>query len=217
MNITDLYSSRQKRLRGEVPDVFQYDAIPKPLRVQIVHILSDVLGDVDCHIPLCRTTYEYIVKTLCREYGVHELDQGSRGRLVSAKLFDFIEQEHSAERVLDAVELAFRMVDVVARKRGYLSRGNASELADSAINELNVRFQQHGIGYRYESEEIIRIDSEMLHAEVVKPALQLLHDPQFKGPEAEFLLSHEHYRHGRTKEAITECLKSLGVCPRIAL
>ena len=43
----------------------------------------------------------------------------------------------------------------------------------------------------------------------VKPALVLLTAPEYKGAQAEFLAAHDHYRHGREKEAITECLKSL--------
>ena len=43
MGIFDLFSKRQKRLRGEAPDVYTYDEIPEPLRVQIVHIFRDIL------------------------------------------------------------------------------------------------------------------------------------------------------------------------------
>ena len=42
MKIYELFSKRQKRMRGEVPDVYQYETIPPELRVQIVHIWNDV-------------------------------------------------------------------------------------------------------------------------------------------------------------------------------
>ena len=45
MAIIDLFSKRQKKLRGEVPDIFSYDDIPQTLRVQIVHIIKDVIGE----------------------------------------------------------------------------------------------------------------------------------------------------------------------------
>ena len=45
MGIFNLFSKRQKRLRGEMPDVYLYDTIPNALRVQIVHILRDCLGN----------------------------------------------------------------------------------------------------------------------------------------------------------------------------
>ena len=87
-------------------------------------------------------------------------------------------------------------------------RSDASELADAAIGELNERFREHGVGYQFDR-EIVRVDSQLLHAEVVKPALSLLRSPEYKGAQAEFLAAHSHYRHGRSKEAIAECLKAL--------
>jgi len=47
MKAFDLFSKRQKRSRGEVPDVYQYKTIPEVLRVQIVHIIRDAFGDLD--------------------------------------------------------------------------------------------------------------------------------------------------------------------------
>ena len=34
----ELFSKRQKQLRGEVPEVYQYEDIPQKLRVQISYI-----------------------------------------------------------------------------------------------------------------------------------------------------------------------------------
>lgn len=214
MRIINLFSKRQAKLRGEVPDVFVYDKLPQELRVQIVHIFRDALGnenDIHRHGILVSGAYEFIVDALCREYGVFELpsakDSGHRDYL--AELFNFILSEKNVERVLDAVELGCRVVDVHSRKWEYRHRQDAGAEADAALAELNARFQLHGFGYRFEAGDIIRVDSEVVHAEVVKPALVLLHDSKYKGAEAEFHQAYEHYRHGRMKEALTECLKSL--------
>jgi hypothetical protein len=48
----------------------------------------------------------------------------------------------------------------------------------------------------------------LIHDGVVKPALKLLADPKFNGANDEFLKAHEHYRHGRHKECLAECLKA---------
>lgn len=45
MAIFDLYFKRQRRLKGEVPDVYLYDQMPHALRVQIVHVWDDTLGN----------------------------------------------------------------------------------------------------------------------------------------------------------------------------
>src|SRR5262245_14292220 len=213
MTITDLFSKRQKRLRGEAPDVFVYDMIPQELRVQIVHILRDALGDEQEYQygDMVTRAYATIVTLLCREYGLFDLrdskDYGDRNYL--SELFNFILREVDVERVLDAVELAFQVISAESRRWDYRHHEYAAEEADGAVAELNARFQQHGVGYRFEANEIIRIDSELLHSEVVKPALSFLHAPPFKAAQDEFLLAYEHYRHGRSKEALAECLKSL--------
>ena len=54
----------------------------------------------------------------------------------------------------------------------------------------------------------MRVDSQLLQAEAVKPALFLLCDKQYAGANEEFLLAFEHYRHARYEEALNECLKS---------
>jgi AbiJ N-terminal domain 4 len=212
--IIDLFSKRQKRLRGEVADVYIYDKIPDPLRVQIIHIWEDTLGnqaEEERGYNGVRGAYEFIVESLCREYGLFKLSDvgGYRNREHRMELFQFLLQEQQAEKVLDVVELSFRFIDYKTRDYYYLCRPDASKFADDAISELNTRFREHGIGFQYVDGEIIRVDSELIHAEVVKPALALLHAKEFDGAQAEFLKAHEHYRHGNGKEALAECLKSL--------
>jgi hypothetical protein len=55
---------------------------------------------------------------------------------------------------------------------------------------------------------LIRVDSEFLHSEAVKPVLTALRITGFQGANEEFLLAHEHYRHGRHKECLVDCLKA---------
>lgn len=214
MSTIDLYSKRQKQLRGEVPDVYTYDSIPQPLKVQIVHIWRDTLGHEreyhDSYVGT-RGAYKFIVEKLCREYGLFSLpgakDFGDRNYL--SELSNFLLQQQDVEKALDAIELSFRFIDLLTRKYDYLHRDNASKRADDAIDELNARFREHGIGYQFTDNKIIRVDSELLHVEAVKPALAILRSSEYAGAQAEFLKAHEHYRHGNTKEALAECLKSL--------
>lgn len=83
---------------------------------------------------------------------------------------------------------------------------------ESAVNELNQRFRERGVGYQYESGKIIQVDSQYLHAEAVKPALAVLSDRMYEGANAEFLNAHEHYRTKRYKECLNDCLKAFESC-----
>lgn len=111
------------------------------------------------------------------------------------------------EHVLDFVELTFKLIDYTYRNRIEFLK-NSKITADEAIGELNLRFREHGVGYQYESGKIIRVDSQIIHAEAVKPVLLLLSDVRFQGANEEFLKAHEHYRHKRYKECLVECLKA---------
>ena len=144
MSIFDLFSKRQKTLRGEVPDVFSYDTIPQALKVQIVHIWNDTIGSENEYLDSYHGTqraYQFVVDTLCREYGVFTLmgsrDYGSRN--YRTELANFLLQQADHEKILDATELSFRLIDRMTRTWEFLGRNNASELADSALDELNAR------------------------------------------------------------------------------
>jgi hypothetical protein len=207
MAIIDLYSKRQKKLRGEVPDVYRYDDLPETLMNQIAQIWSSVIGPSHSYTP-AYTLYDTVVGSLRREYGVFSLASVRGVKTPEDELSTFFLGFASEEQQLDVVELTFRAIDGNARRTYYLGRGEPSRVVDEAIEELNGRFQEHGIGYQYTNGEIIRIDSQLIHSEVVKPALKLLNANGYEGPQQEFLAAHEHYRTGKMKEALNECLKS---------
>lgn len=79
---------------------------------------------------------------------------------------------------------------------------------DEAIEELNQRFQEHRIGYQFQSGQLIKQTDQYLHEEVMLPALTLLIDPQFRGAQEEFLKAHQNYRGQRYKEAVADALKA---------
>ena len=210
MPVFDLFSKRQKKLRGDIPDVYVYDDLPRPLRVQIVHIWKDTLGDHDqylYHLEV-NNAYKFIADVLCREFGVFQLSKNHGRRNYFNELINFFLQENDIKKALDAVVLSFRLIDGPTREWQYLKRHDASEKADDAIEELNYRFKEHCIGYQFSNGQIIRMDSELIHAEIVKPALELLNQGNYAGAQQEFLKAHEHYRKGNAKEALNECLKA---------
>ena len=211
--IFDLFSKRQKRLRGDVPDIYTYDDIPNTLRVQVIHIWYDVLGNQQNYYgnrDKVESAYKFIVDTLCREYGLFHLPSHDKynDRMYLNELGDFLLQEKDIDKIIDIIELSFKVISHFTNDYYYLHRNNASELIDKAISELNNRFKEHGIGFQFVENEIIRIDSELLHTETVKPALKLLNQKNYQGAQEEFLSAYEHYRHGKNKESLNDCLKA---------
>ena len=196
MPVTDLFSKRQKRSRGEVPDVYQYETIPNQLRVQIVQILEDAFGelyynpnwgpDSNAH------EFVFIHKALCREYGVFTLGKPHDSDFESVA--NFFLQTKEVEEVIDVIELSFQFLNDNLQERDRL-------IFDNAIDELNFRFHEQGVGFQYESGQIIRVDSQLIHSEVIKPALSVLSAPMYKGANTEFLSAHGHYRARSIKSA----------------
>jgi len=212
MAITNLYSKRKRALKGDVSDIYSYDEISEKLRVQIVHIINDAIG-------VCATfsnmrSYGYqrdhsdqaymdICKTLRQEYGVFELSRNANSYY--NEVYDFFLNTESVDECLDIIELSFSVIDGYVRKNKYYFKSNA----DEAINDLNQRFKENSVGYQFENGEIIRVDSQFVHAEVVKPILLVLSSSsEYEGVLDEFMSAHEHYRHGKYKECLNDCLKS---------
>lgn len=203
MGIIDLYSKRQKRLRGEFPDVYQYSDFPRPLRVQLVYILRDTLGEGHAWTRAGEIIllYREIEQILAREYGLFKLSPNSDDYADS--LTTFILEQEDTEKILDVFEVGFRYAAYWAGEiKG--ARLNSTD----AIKEFNGRLREHGLGYQYQAKNIIRVDSEFIHAEVVKPVLKVLSEMRYQGANEEFLKAHEHYRHGRLQPCLVECLKA---------
>lgn len=208
MPIYETFSKRMKRLnqQGEA-DVYQYTDLPKPFRMQVVHIWRDVLPPEDEAVKAERD-WENIHNIMARELGLWTL--GPESHRPFSQCASFLVKANT-ENALDLIELTFEWFDREIRQRP------VGEIVDEAIAELNHRFREHRIGYEFVGGELMRVDSQFVHAKVIKPALSLLHTKGFKGAEEEFLMAHEHYRHGLFKEAINEALKAFestmkGVC-----
>ena len=211
MPISYIFSKRQKKKLGNVPDVFQYNDLPQEFRVQVVHILRDAIGlpqrSYEGFYGDAHEVYKTIHNLLCREYGLFSLVDNSDGNFANSIFNFFLNTE--IDKALDLIEMSFRVISNLEDNYSFHRDAGTSMKGSEAVAELNFRFFEHGIGYQFESREIIRVDSKIAHAEIIKPVLQtLFSDKAYTGANDEFLKAHEHYRHGRYKECLNECLKS---------
>ena len=210
MSVIDLYSYRKRVAEGGTPDVYDYDSLSRELRTQIIHIWRDAIG------PYYRykgyeireaiennAAWDMIHNTIAREHGVFDL---GKEYYVNERCEKYLLREESVDLALDIVEISFRYIEYIA---GLLDghdkeRRGIKVSAESAIAELNERFRRAAVGYSFESGKLIRIDSELIHSDIVQPALRFLQKQGFEGPRDEFMKAHGHYRVGETKDAITD-------------
>ncbi len=216
----DLFSRKKRASERELPDVFRYDEIPHPLRIQLLHALDDARQCIcDRTVPGYRilgTEGEDIFAEAClvlrRALGLGKLIEARRGlramndtqtRDLCDEFTAFFENCET-EQVLDAVLIVMKLIEEAERNRILDKECNSGTVAA----EINRRFLEHSIGYKYQSGQIVVATNSVLHTEAITPALSLLTDQRFMGANEEFLKALEHYRHGRLGECLVDCLKA---------
>ena len=200
MAIYETFSKRKRRAEQTEPDVYQYDEIPETLRVQVWRIFRKSIGHIN-------QPWDYARETIAQELGRTTL---ANFKNPQEDCLSFLRSEQNVDYWLDLVEILARIIDRILRQFSVHQRedGGITQEPDDAIEELNGRFGEARLGYQYENGQIVRIDSQLIHAEVTKPALHLLSDPRFKGAEEEFLKAHEHYRVRNYKDCNTNALNA---------
>lgn len=206
MAVYELYSKRKKKLeRNGTVEPYIYNDIPITFRRQVMHIWLENIGrwGIDRlrhHLPQNRL-WKLLHDTLAREYGLFDL---ATGHNEFEKFQSFFLNTIDYEQVIDAIEITFNILESDKPRELGIHRVRIND----AIKELNVRLEEHALGYEYVSHEIIRKDSKFVHSEITKKALELLYEEGFQGASDEFLNAHRHYREGKFKEAINDALKA---------
>lgn len=214
MAIWDLFSKRQAdAAKSGIADVYQYDNIPKNLRVQVAQISIESVGVVGASSRLYGQSgqdnprWAEIERIFCRERGVYSLQHGEyAGERVIKYMHDC-----PTDDWLDLLEILCFTIIVVGNDDHHIFRQQweVQTHRDDSISEINYRLKQAGVGFQFETDQLIRIDSQFIHSEIVKPAIDLLSGPGFSGPRQEFLAAHQHYRNGENRQAVSMAANAL--------
>jgi len=211
MGIVDLFSRRKRqRLNAGKPDIYRYDTIPEAVRRQIVDIWLWSTGPVVSPslfggVQQNEWSWNFwlaIANAIRHEKGLRELGPGEDPFTQCANYFGV--STAKIEDAVDVLEITFGAIENLSGFEDWQRKELRISIdPSSAINELNFRLQEAGVGYRFENGRIVELNSRYLHAEAVKPALALLSDARFAGPHEEFLHAHELYRTARANDAKT--------------
>lgn len=207
MPIFKIYSKRKKGL----PDVLTYDKLSDKMKNQVYHIWNDFFKQECFSKELTEYGRKYIYETICKEEGKKSLYFNGMFKELSpvVQVEKYFEELKETDKIIDVIEVTFFCIirlEIAAKQRNKLIK--ITYTADKAIKELNNRFKENGVGYQFTNEQIIRIDNKLLHKETIQPTLDLLHEPEYKNANDEFLKAHEHFRFRRNQECLNECLKS---------
>jgi hypothetical protein len=209
MAVFNLLSKRRKaEVQGGAPDVYQYDSVPKKLRAQVVHLCLDAIGTTEGYGHVPEIHWQYLHDALAREKGVLALGKAYDG--YGKCCVQWFLESASHEDALDFIELVAQHIDCALSRFGDQQRRifGIKQSSIEALDELNQRFRENGLGYSYENGYLIRLDSQYIHSEVVRPALALLSEAPFARANEDFLLAHKHYRNGLHEDCVVACQRA---------
>ncbi|HEY4289453.1 MAG TPA: hypothetical protein VGN00_20265 [Puia sp.] len=202
MGITVTYS----RLKDGLPDIFTYDDISTKLKIQIFHIWKEFFLQEAIPKHIQNQTFEEIISTILKEHGILYLPKDDSFRDGPSRLYSYINQLSGIDKVLDVIQLMFQFSEFVSpflKDQGY--NDELKYKAEEAIEELNYRFKENGVGYEFKSSRILRTDHSLLHKEAIQVALHFLLDSKYATVNNEYLTAHSRFRLN-TNEGNQECL-----------
>jgi hypothetical protein len=199
--IYDVFSKRDETL----PDVYKYDELPLKFRNQVNWIWNKsvlrLVTDSANTNPLLLKLHEIVASE-------HGLDWPFMGNTeLRFSITETVRDNPDVGLVLDIIECSMRLLPVFAQV-GFQPL-KSGEVAN-AINALNHRFRENGLGYEYnvDAKKLIRIDNTVTHQETIRPTLHLLAGPQYQAANDEYLAALEDYKQGDYEDCLIKCGKA---------
>ena len=200
--------SRRNRDKSKDPDFYTYNDFPVAFRNQCYHILSTFIERIENKHFLGNFT-GIICEGYAQEKGLKCIPGGYTNCNNMYAIEKYIDNA-SNEDFLDFLDYIFTNI---------ICNENFSKEAEkyfqfesnpfqNAIDELNLRFVQHNLGYECTNDEIIIKNNAVIHKTIIKPALKMLSDNRFRGAEQEYLTAFDHLRKGNNKDAILNAGKA---------
>lgn len=214
MAIFNLFSKRQADAeKSGVADVYQYEEIPTHVRVQVKQIAVEGMGHVGSHGDRMmygdeeNNLWVELERVFLREKGVEAI---ATGDFAGSRVLAYMRECPTLDW-LDFLELVCLGIRIMGDENHHVARQNwgVKTTPEKAIDEINYRLREAGVGYQVEGKHVVRVDSQFIHAEVVKPALTLLSGDGFEGPRQEFMSAHQHYRAGEHRQAVAMAANAL--------
>lgn len=219
MPVIKTYSARvADAAKAGTPDVYIYDELPPFLRKQLAKIFTDCIGpgwpprDYGFNEPPRNANERWGPISRLMDKEIESFGLPERDAYGYAYCMEYLKTSKDVNGVLSLTEICAVVIHDLATndpgaQRSYQQGATQNPL--DGLAELNQRFLNAGIGYQFENGQIIRVDSQYVHAEVVKEALRLLHEPEFEEANAEFLKAHRHLREGNLRDCNTAALRAM--------
>lgn len=199
--IFKFYSDRNRDI-AEESEVYIYDRFPCEFRNQFLINILEVCKVIQTS---CAKPIMTIFKCFAKEAGL-DLYFDLQNEAISWQLLKKYVNSCSDMDFLNLLEFVFNLFIYNKFLCDYSNNNNV--IFESSILDLNDRFKQHHLGYEFTNGMIIKKTNEVTHETIVKPALKLLCDEEFKGAEDEYLKALKFFRNVENEEAIMNAAKA---------
>ncbi len=166
------------------PTIYQYDILPAVFRRQVIYIWMSAIGPyaaLEDHSslnilrnppPASNAIWIHIFSTLARELGMFALGDKDANPFVQCQQYLLNTDTNGA---LDIIDLSFHVIDRNIRRLSFddIRYSKITQTPDDAIEELNVRFQEHGIGYQFKMRKLVKIVAQYTHEPIIQPVISL--------------------------------------------
>ncbi len=203
--VFELFSRRNNTELRE--DVYEYDVIPHNFRIQFAMLIGEVVnGFKSGYWTDSSRFWQHVEKEIQIELGL-------------LKLSNNVRYNHSSDNYLNNVmafllstdnKSALDVMDLLVFYHHAYSNTDykVKEKWQRAIKRINRKLKENSLGYEIVENQLIRVDNQFIHNEVVKTSILLLQEQEFHAVSEEFLKAHEHFKNGDYKDAIVNAGKS---------
>lgn len=203
------FNTYSQNKRG-TPEILTYDNLSEKVKNQISFIWNNFFEQKSLPPEVVTEVREEIYKTLKESTGKKNLHDNYifRDEDPVRQVEDYFSDLDQTDDILDVIDIVFYYMEALQKyidEKYYTKNSYTYQLA---VDDLNTRFKQNGIGYELINQNIIKIENKILHQETVSNTVKFLNNPIFENANEEFLNANDHFRHSRYQETINECLKA---------
>ncbi|AMQ06641.1 STM4504/CBY_0614 family protein [Sporosarcina psychrophila] len=188
-------------------DIYNYDEIPIEFRNQFINIITKVFSHFEYRtITKSSAFWNEVADEIKIEMGLlnyTKLSDGLTGLPFDVQCVMSYFLECDDRQAIDIIDLLIHYHYTYALKHPEYEND-----CSVAFDKINQKFKHNSLGYEIVTNQLVRIDNQFIHSEVVIRAINLLVDESFTSVSDEFLKAHEHYKQCDYKDAVVNAGKA---------
>lgn len=201
----------------EQHDIYEYEKVNEHFRRQFILILRNLF---DRNTPNEENIWKELEQHLKVEFSKNSL---VNEHTALDRVLKYFWQTNDMEALYIISQVLERLNNMKINNLKYANEGysdgwnnfdeggyykSQAEKMEEIMTQISSKLIENGIGYEFINNQLVRFDNQYIHGKIVKEAVQLLNQYEFRNVSTEFMKAHEHYKSGNYKDAITNAGKA---------